>query len=77
MLSHPLINFEIQKHQNYSKYNGVYARNNLPKIKDEAYIINLDGCKLIGTDWIALYMNGDNFRVNGDSFRVEYIAKEI
>ena len=31
---HPLTNFEIQKfYQNKSKFNGVYSRNNLPKIK--------------------------------------------
>ena len=34
MLSHPLINFEIQKYfQNEPKVNGVYSRNNLPKIE--------------------------------------------
>ena len=32
---HPLTNFEIQKYyQNEPKFNGVYSRNNLPKIKD-------------------------------------------
>ena len=30
-----LINFEIQKYyQNEHKFNGVWSRNNLPKIKD-------------------------------------------
>ena len=30
--SHPLANFEIQKyHENESRFNGVYSRNNLPK----------------------------------------------
>ena len=32
----------------------------LPKEKDEAYVINLDGYESIGTHWIALYMNGSN-----------------
>ena len=37
------INFDIQKYyQNKPKFNGVYSRNNLPKIKDRASIINLD-----------------------------------
>ena len=41
MLSHPLVNFEIQKYyQNEPKFNGVYSRNNLSKIKDGAHIIN-------------------------------------
>ena len=35
MPSHPLTNFEIQMDcENQPKFNGVYSRNNLPKIKD-------------------------------------------
>ena len=41
MPPHPLTNFEIQKYQNEPKFNGVYSINNLSKIKDRAYIINL------------------------------------
>ena len=33
MRSHPLTNFEIQKYQNELRFNGVYSRDNLPKIK--------------------------------------------
>ena len=34
---HPLTNFKLQKYyQNEPKSNGVYSRNNLPKIKDWA-----------------------------------------
>ena len=34
---------EIQRvYQNKPKFNGVYSRNNLPKIKDRAYVISLD-----------------------------------
>ena len=55
---HPLTNFDIQKYyQNESKLNGVYSRNNLPKIKDGAYVINLDEYKSIETHWIALFVN--------------------
>ena len=58
---HPLTNSEIQKYyQNESKFNGVYLRNNLPKIKDGAYVINLGEFKSIGTHWIILYLNGNN-----------------
>ena len=40
---HPLTNFEIQKfYENEPRFNGVYSRDNLSKIKDGAYIINLD-----------------------------------
>ena len=38
----------------------VYLRNNLPKIQDGASAINLDVYNLIGTHWIALYVNGHN-----------------
>ena len=35
MPSHPLTNFEIQKYyQNEPRFNGVYSRDNLSKIKD-------------------------------------------
>ena len=44
MRSYPLRNFEIQKYdQNEPRFNGVFLRSNLPKkIKNGAYIINLD-----------------------------------
>ena len=46
MLPHSLTNSGIQKyHQNESQFNGVFSRNNLPKIKDLVYVINLDEYK--------------------------------
>ena len=49
-----LTKFEIQKYyQKKPKLNGVYFRNNLPKIKDVAYVINLDEYKSIRTHWIS------------------------
>ena len=45
--------------------NCVYSRNNLPNIKDGAYVISLDEFKSIATHWIGLYMNGKNtFQIN-------------
>ena len=77
MPPHPLTNFETQKyHQIEPKFNGVYLRNILPKIKDVAYVINLDEFNSIGTYWIAFYVNGNNI-IYFDSFRVEHIQKEI
>ena len=77
MPPHPLTNFEIKKYyQNEPKFNGVYSRNNLSKIKDWTYIINLDDYKSIETHWIALYVNTENVKYF-DSFGVEYIPKEI
>ena len=57
MLPHPLTNFEIQKYyKNEPRFNSVFSRNNLPKkIKDGAYIINLDEYSNLGTHWIALF----------------------
>ena len=61
MPPHPLTNFEIQKYyQNESKFNGVYSRNNLSKIKGGAYIINLDDYQSVGTHWTLLYVNDDD-----------------
>ena len=75
MPPHPLTNFEIQKYyQNKSKFNGVYSRNNLHKIKDRAYVINLDKFKSTRTHWIALYVNGNNI-IYFDSFGVDHIRK--
>ena len=77
MMPHPLADFEIQKYyQNEPKFNGVYSRNNLSKIKDGAYIINLDEYESIGTHWIALYVNAKNVTYF-DSFGVEHIPREI
>ena len=75
MPRHPLINFEIQKYyQNEHRFNGVYSRDNLPersstKIKDGAYIINLDGYSDIGTQWVTLYVQNNDVTYF-DSFRV-------
>ena len=78
MLPHPLTNFEIQKYyQNEPRFNGVFSRDNLSKIKDEAYIINLDEYSDIGTHWVALYVQNNNSVPYFDSFSVEHILKEI
>ena len=78
MPPHPLTNFEIQKYyKNQSKFNGVFSRGNLRnKIKDEAYIINLDEYSDIGTHWTALYVTNNDITYF-DSFRVKHITKEI
>ena len=42
MTPHPITNFEMQNYyQNELKFNGVYSRNNLLKIKGGAHVINL------------------------------------
>ena len=60
MLFHPLTNFEMQKYyQNEPKFNASYSKNNLPKIKNEENVINLDEFKSIETTRIALYVSGN------------------
>ena len=54
----------------------ICSRNNLPKLKDGAYVINLYEFKKIGTDWIAMYVNGNNKKYF-DSIELEHIRKEI
>ena len=90
MPPYPLTNFEIQKYyQNETRFNGVYCRDNLPKIKDGAYIINLDDYSDIATHWVALYINNNNNNNNNNnsssnnsvtyfnSFGVEHIQKKL
>ena len=77
MPPHPLTNFEIEKYyQNEPRFNGVYSRDNLQKIKDGPYIINLDEYSDIKTHWIALYIQNNNVTYFG-FFGVEHIPKEI
>ena len=77
MLSHPLTNFEIQKYyQNDPRFNGLYSWDNLPKIKNEAYIITLDEYSDIGSHWIALYVQNNDVTFF-DSFGAEHIPEEI
>ena len=79
MPPHPLTNSEIQKYyQNEPRFNGVHCRDNLSKINNGAYVINLDEYSDIGTHLVALYVNNDNNSVTYfDSFGVKHIAKEI
>ena len=64
-------------YQDEPRFNGVYSRDNLPrKIKDEAYVINLDEYSDIGTHWIALYVSTKTVTYF-DSFGAEHIPKEI
>ena len=68
---------EIQKYyQNEPRFNGFFSPDNLQKIKDGAYIINLHEYSDIGTHWVALHVN-DNDVTYFDSFGVEHIPKEI
>ena len=65
-----------KQYQNKPKFNGVYSRNNLPKMRDGLYVKNLDEYKSTGTLWKVLYMNGE-IVTYFDSLGVEHIPKEI
>ena len=66
MSPHPWTNFEVLKYyrndaqlssKNKPKFNGVYSRKNLSKIKDGTYSVNLDEFKSIGTfGWLCMWM---------------------
>ena len=58
----PLRNYEIQNYyQDEPRFNGVYSRNNLPKINLNKSKINLKWVWIDRneTHWIALYGYGD------------------
>ena len=68
----------MKKHyENEPKFNGVYSRDNLlNKIKDGAYVINLDEYSNIGTHWVSFYLSNNDVTYF-DSFGVEHIPKKI
>ena len=77
MPPHPFTNFKIQKYyQSEPRFNSVYLKDSLNKIKDGDYIINLDEYSQIGTHWVALHVN-NNYATYFHSFGVEHIPKEI
>ena len=56
MTPHPLTNFEYffkSITKTILKFNGVYSKNNAPKIKDGAYRINFYEYKSMRTYWIV------------------------
>ena len=72
MSPHPL----TKCYQNEPRFDGVYSRDNLPRIKDGAYVINLNQYSDIGTHQVALYTINNDVPYF-DSFGVEHIPKEI
>ena len=64
-------------YKNETRFTGVNSRDYLPdKIKNRAYVINIDEYSDIGTHWIALYVNNKTM-AHFDSFGVGHIPKEI
>ena len=74
---YPLTNFEIQKYyKNEPIFNGVFSRDNISKIKDGAYVINLDEYSDIEIHWAALYTH-NIYVTYFENFEVEHIPKEM
>ena len=77
MLPHPSTNLEIQKYnQNEPRFNGVYSRDNLPKINYGVYLVKFDEYSDIETHWAPLYVRNTNVTYF-DSLGLEHIPKEI
>ena len=62
-------------YENEPRFNGVYSRDKLTRIKDGAYITNLNEYSDVGTHWVALYVHSNNVTYF-DSFGVT-VSKEI
>ena len=74
---HPLNNIEITKYFNYEpRYNGAFSRNSLPRIKDEAYVTNLD-YKTNKRRYRVSLIFDKNLAIYFDFFAIEYIPKEV
>ena len=48
----------------------------MPRIKDGAYVVNLDDKNSKGTHWGSLFIN-KNIAIYFDSFGIEYIPQEV
>ena len=56
------------------RFNGVFLRNNLPRIKDGTHVNDDKNSK--GTHWILLFVDR-NLAVYFDFFGIEYIPPEV
>ena len=76
-LLHLLNNIEITNYFIYKpKFNDVFSRNNLPRIKDEVYVVNLDDKESKWTPCVSLSIDR-NGTIYFDSFEIEYIPQEV
>ena len=71
---HSLSNIEYFNYE--PRFNSVFSRNNLLRLKDRAYFINLDDKISEGTHWVSLFIDR-NTVVDFDSFGIEYIPQEV
>ena len=57
-------------------FNVVFSRDNFPRIKDGAYVINIDDKQSKGTLWISWFIDWYT-AVYFDSLGIEYIPQEM
>ena len=57
-------------------FNVAFSRNNSPKLKNGAFVINLDHSENTGTHWVVIFGKKDEV-IYFHSFGVEYVLKEI
>ena len=55
---------------------ALFQKNNLPRIKDGVYVINLDDKNSKETHWVSLFIDR-NTAIYFDSFGIEYIPQEV
>ena len=68
---------ETPNYFNYEpRFNGVFSRNNLPRIKDGAYVTNLDDNNSKWTHLASLFIDR-MATVYFDSFGIEYVPLQV
>ena len=77
VLSHCLSNIEITKYFSFEpKFIDIFSRDNLPRIKDGAYVMNLDDKRSIRISWVVLFIDKNKI-VYFDSFEMKYILQDL
>ena len=61
---------------NNCRFNSVFSRGSLPRIKDRVYIINLNDKQSKEIHWASLFCDR-NTAVYFDSFGIEYIPQDV
>ena len=78
---HPLSNIEITSYFNWkARFNSVFSKDNLPRIKCEAYVIIQDNKESKRRHWISLFIVGKYQKygcVLSPSFGIEYITQDV
>ena len=74
---HHLNNIEITNLFRYEpRFNSVFSRNNLPRIKDGTYFINLDDKNSKRAHWVLLFIDR-NTAIYFHSFGIGHIPQEV